>query len=86
MKHTFTVVFPDSKIASSFSMARTKTMYVINRGLATYIKSLLLDSLKISDIYVYLFDESLNDITQSCEMDLYIRYWNVIDNQVSVKY
>ena len=63
LKYTFVAMFPDSKIASSFSMARTTTMYVINDGLTSYFKSLLLDSLKKSDIYVYSFDKSLNYVT-----------------------
>ena len=61
-------------------------MYVINHALAPCFKSLLLDSLKKSDIYVYSFDDSLNYVTQTCEMDLYIRYWDIIDNQVNVRY
>ena len=69
-------MFPDSKMQYG----------LINHGLAPYFKSLLLDSLKKSDIYVYSFDESLNYVTQTCEMDLYIRYWDIIDNQVSVRY
>ena len=41
VKHTFASMFPGSKNTNSFSMARTKTMYVINKGLAPYFKSML---------------------------------------------
>lgn len=58
LKNTFAAMFPDSKIATSFSMTRTKTMYIINHELAPYFKSLLLDSLKKSDIHAYSFDGS----------------------------
>ena len=34
LNDTFTVMFPDSDIARQFSMGRTKSMYVINHGLA----------------------------------------------------
>ena len=34
LNETLSAMFPDSKIAGSFSMARTKSMYAINRGIA----------------------------------------------------
>ena len=41
---TLKAMFPDSKIAEAFSMGRTKSMYMINHGLAPFFKSLLLSS------------------------------------------
>ena len=41
---TLKAVFPDDKIAEAFSMGRTKSMYMINHGLAPFFKSLLLSS------------------------------------------
>ena len=32
------------------------------------------------------FDESLNKVTQTSQMDLVIRFWHTINNQVSVRY
>ena len=77
LNETLSAMFPDSKIAGSFSMARTKSMYAINHGIYPYFKSLLLSSLSQSNILVYSFDESLNNIAQTCEMDLYVRYWDI---------
>ena len=34
---------------------------------------------------MFSFDESLNDMTQSCEMDPLLRYFDEIDCQVKVK-
>ena len=34
---TFKAMFPDSKIAEAFSMGRTKSMYMINHGLAPFL-------------------------------------------------
>ena len=79
-------MFPDSKVARNFSMARTKAMYAINHGIAPYFKSLLLSSINTSDIHVYSFDESLNEVTQTCEMDLYVRCWDVTCSQVKIRY
>ena len=39
---TLKAMFPDSKIAEAFSVGRTKSMYMINHGLAPFFKSLLL--------------------------------------------
>ena len=60
---------PDNKIARNVSMARTKAMYAINHGTAPYFKSLLLSSINTPGINS--FDESLHEVTQTCEMDLY---------------
>ena len=76
INEVFSVMFPDSKIASQFRMARSKAMYETNYGLAPYFKTILNDNLKLSDIHVYSFDESLNDVTQTSEMDLYLRCWD----------
>ena len=86
LSETLSAMFPDSKIAGSFSMARTKSMYAINHGICPNFKSLLLSSLSQSNIHVYSFDESLNNITQTCEMDLYVRYWDIVCSQVKVRY
>ena len=61
-------MFTDSKIAEAFSMGRTKSMFMINHGLAPFFKSLLFSELKKSDIFVFSFDESMNQVTQTCEM------------------
>ena len=68
-------MFPERDIAQQFSMGCIKSMYVINHWLAPFFKSQLTDDLEKSDIHVFSFDESLNDVTQTSEMDLYVRYW-----------
>ena len=37
---------------------------------------MLKDNLNKSEVLVYSFDKSLKEITQTCKMDLIIRYWN----------
>ena len=39
-----------------------------------------------SDNYVISFHESLNDITQNCQMDILVRYFDSIDRKVRVRY
>ena len=63
-------------------MTRMKSMYVINHGRAPYFWS----SIDRSDICSFSFDESLNGATQTSEMDLYVRFWNVSENKVNIRY
>ena len=59
---------------------------MINHGLAPYFKNYLETALQKSELHVYSFDESLNSVTQTSEMDLYIRYWDKTKNVVKVRY
>ena len=70
----FAKMFPDSGIAKGFKLGKTKAMYIATHGIAPNFKHLLKDNLNNSEVMVYSFDESLNEITQICEMDLIIRY------------
>ena len=46
---------------------------------------LLHDSINKSPVYTLSFDERLNKVTQGCEMDLIICFWDD-DNMVKVRY
>ena len=81
---TFSAMFPDINF-KDFSLNRTKSMYVINHGLAPYFQTLLIEALGKSEIYVYSFAESLNDHSQTSEMDLFVRYWDHLDKFVKVR-
>lgn len=79
-------MFPDSKIADSFEMGPDKLHYYVNFGIAPYFKSLLIETLKKSECYVLSFDESLNDFTQTSEMDLLVRFFDESTNTVKTRY
>lgn len=83
---TLKAMFPELNNLKDFSLGRTKSMYVINHGLAPYFKALLIDTLGKSKIHAYCFDESLNESTQSSEMDLYVRFWDDLEKRVKVRY
>ena len=83
---TFAAMFPQLKGLYKFNLARIKSMYVINHGLARFFKSMLNDSLQKSNIHVFCFGESSNEVTQTCKMDMYRRYWNDNSNTVNVCY
>ena len=85
LTETFAAIFPDSRIAKSFSLARAKSLYTVTHGLAPYLKSVLVSTLDKSDVHVYSFDESLNDVTQICEMDLHVRFWESVSYRVETR-
>ena len=78
--------FPDSEIAKNMSTGKTKSMYLIKHGIASYLKSLLEADINKSDCYLISFDESLNENTQMCKMDVYICYYDSCNKRVKVLY
>ena len=62
-----------------------KIQYVINFGIAPIFKSMLVESIKLSERYVVCFDDSLNSKTQNCEMDVLIRFFDAKD-KVKTRY
>ena len=86
LSHVFPKMFPDSDIAKGFKLGKTKAMYIATHGIAPHFKHLLKDNLNKSEVMEYSFDESLKEITQTCEMDLIIRYWNHDVQKVDVAY
>ena len=55
----FSAMFPEFKSVKLFSMVRTKSMYVINHGIAPYFKSLVKAGIEKSDMFSFSFDENL---------------------------
>ena len=82
----FQNMFPDSEIAKSFQLGPTKSKYLTNFGIAPYYKSVLLDRIKESPCFVILYDESLNPVTQTCEMDLLACYFDETEEKVKIIY
>ena len=63
MNETLAAIFPEFEATKLFQMSRSKSVYVVNHGLAPYFKSVLKTNLYKADFLVYSYDESLNDIT-----------------------
>ena len=82
----FPVMFPDSEISFNLKLGKTKCAYLMNYGIAPHFKSNLLKSINNSSFYSLSFDESLNNVLQSCQMDINIRYWNEAKNVVGTRY
>ena len=79
-------MFPDSQLVKSVKLGADKMRYSINFGLAPFFKSLLYEDIKKSCCFVACFDESLNLVTQTCEMDIVIRFFNEWKNLVESRY
>ena len=76
----FRSMFPDKAIAQFFQLSTDKLRYLQNFGTAPYFKSLLDESLKKSNCRVIFFDESLNGMTQTRQMDLLVQHFGNIKN------
>ena len=72
----FSSMFPDSRIAQDFSMAKTKLRYRIIYGIAPYYTSKLLDTIRDCNHFTVMFDESFNSVLNKNQMDVWIRYFD----------
>ena len=86
ISNLFYAMFPGSKIAEDMRLGADKVKYVINFGIVTVFKNTLTGSIKKSELYDVSFDESLNDNTKNCEMDVIICYFDVDDNKIKTCY
>ena len=82
LNNLFSCMFPDSQLAKSFKLGANEIRYSINFGLAPFFKSLLYEYIKKSCCFVACFDESLNPVAQTCEMDIVMRFFNDSKNLV----
>ena len=79
-------MFTDSELAQNVGIKKTKACYLVTHGIAVHFRNMLLDQAKKSKIHVLSFDESLNDNTQLCEMDIILRFWDESGNAVKTRY
>nr|XP_055062823.1 uncharacterized protein LOC129445852 [Misgurnus anguillicaudatus] len=70
----FRSIFPDSEIARTFACGKDKTAYIARFGLAPYITKILVADVN-KDMFVLMFDESLNETSKNKQLDLHVRYW-----------
>ena len=80
----FALMFPDSDIAKAFQCGRDKTAYLSKFGLAPHFTKLVEDDIRKAGEFVLMFDESLNNVTGSKQLDVHIRFWSA--DQVQSRY
>ena len=81
---TLCAMYTRVESVKNFSMARSKSIYNVNHGLAPYLKILLQTILEKAD--TFSFDESLNKVIQTFEIDLFVRFWDGTDKCIKVRY
>ena len=86
IEELFRTMFPDSEVAKKFQVGPNKVKYLTNYGIKLYVKSLLDESIKNSEFFIISFDESLNKVTQDCDMDILIRYFDSTENLVKTRF
>ena len=67
-------------------MKPNKLKYVTNYGIYPYFKDELKMDISKSPFIVVMFYESLNEITQHSEMDLFLLYWDDDTKRVQARY
>ena len=82
----FQRMFADSTIAKQFTCGEKKCAYLACFGVAPFFQQQLLDKIKKLESFVLLFDESLNKVTQSKQLDLHIRFWDTKFSSVQTRY
>ena len=78
--------FPDSEIPKSCQLGPSKIKYLTNFRIAPSYKSVLLERIKESPCFVISYDESLNPVTETCEIDLLVRYFGETEENVKIRY
>ena len=89
----FHLMFKGHQSAEEFGMSPARLSYLINLGLAPYFKSTFMNdliplkrSLQLPSKFVSSFNESLNKVVYSKQMDIYIIYFDEINKQVKHVY
>ncbi|CAN7990687.1 unnamed protein product [Ixodes hexagonus] len=83
----FSLMFPTCEIATKMQLGKDKVGYTISHGIGPYFQEKSLVSLSILPCHIWwLFDESLNKVTQKEQMDVLIRYWDQTDATVKMRY
>ena len=76
----FRMMFPDSKIAQSYSQGATKIAYAIDHGIAPYLKAKIIRELK-GNPFSFKFDETTTSQVKK-QYDAYAQYWNEVKNEI----
>ena len=70
--------YPGFESLQNFSTTRSKSVNTVTHILEPYFKTSLELILQKSRIIWYSFGESLNEVTQTCEMDFFVRSWQFL--------
>ena len=77
-------MYPDSKIAESYQQQETKVKYVLQFGIAPYIKKKLLEEVK-DQAFCFKFDESTTEPVKR-HYDAYFTYYSLSQKEALTSY
>ena len=83
---TLSRMFPEIDNVKNLSLSKDSIKCYVNYGIYPYFKELLKTEVNDSPFIVACFDESLNQKTQNCELDLHIRYWDVNNKRSQTRF
>ena len=66
----FSCMSPDSKIAQLIELCPAKLEFIVTFEMTSHFRKILYEETKKVDCYMILFNESLNYMTQNCQMDI----------------
>ena len=69
-----------------FKMGRNKLKYVVTHGLYPYFREKLDSDVNKSLFISIMFDESLNEIVQQSEMDMFVCFWDIDRHKISSRF
>ena len=70
MNSRFSNMFPDNNVENSFSMWKDKLSYVINFGIALYIRDMLIENVKQSTFFPLVLMKVLTKLCKSVRWTL----------------
>ena len=77
--------FPDSQIAKNVAIGPKKMSYVVGYGLGPYFTKLNVNLVAGNAFFTLHFDKTVTAQKRK-QMDLLVRFWSEIHNEVKVKY
>ena len=75
----FQCMISGSNIAKVFPVEPSKFKFILNHELAPYFYKTLNNKVSAANCFVICFEESLNNVTQLCEIDLMVHFFDQDD-------
>ena len=82
----FQDMFPDSLIAKTLTIGKTKMAYNITHGLSPYFHSQVEQLVSSAKYIAVCFAESLHEFIQKGQMNICVRLWDLNRNKVAARY
>ena len=79
-------MFFDSEVSAQFSLSKTKCRYMILYGIAPCCRDTLKQEINSSPFFSTSFDESMNSVLHSCQMDIGIRFLQSCQMDIGIRF